>query len=200
MDDNRLSYVTARYPQLRGLELMPLCLLFACMGAYNAGLFSLPGDAAPHVAGRWLMGAFLASLVATYPIRRWYVAHLGIAPQRIAKSQIWPLLAGAGALVLGTAIQPAVPFFNVPVALVALLLGGFGIRDYPFRRHYIAAAAVLLTYALHRLLGVPQYAVRVFSDLSIAAALAIVGLGDHRLLVSTLEPVNSSDQAAHAHV
>src|SRR4029077_6513052 len=163
------------------------------------GVFSLPGDAAPHVAGRWFAGAFLVTLASTYPIRRWYVAHLGIAPQGIAKSQLWPLLAGFGALLLGSAIQPALPF-NAPMALVALLLGAFGIRDYPFRRHYIAAAAVLFAYALHRLLGVPAAAVRVLLDLSIAAALAIVGIGDHRLLVSTLEPVNPTQQAVHAHV
>ena len=198
MDANRLGYVSARSAQLQGLELLPLSLVALLKAAYDAGLFSLPGDHLKNVGVEWFLVAVVLAVAAAYPIRGWYLKHVGMAPPGIAKSQLWPLLAGVLALPLGAAIQPAIPF-NGPVGLVALLIGAFGIRDYPFRRHYIAAAAVLFAYALHRF-WVPAAAARVALDLSIAAALAIVGIGDHRLLVSTVPPVNVNEPEVAAHV
>jgi hypothetical protein len=196
MDDFRLGYVTGRFPQLQGLILMPLSLLAFATAGYEAGWYRLPGDAAPNIPGRWWMLALVLALAASYLIRAWYTAHFGVAPQPIGKSQIWPMSAGIAALPLGAAIQPVVPF-SAPVALIALLLGAYGIRHYPFRRHYLAAAAVLLAFAFHRLLGVPAAAVGPLFDTAIGITLAIVGIGDHVLLVSTLQP---AVKPAHAHV
>ena len=185
MNAHRLKYVTARYPQLQGLTLMPLSLLFALSAAYRAGFFPLPGDSDPHVPGRWFMAGLGLALAGSYRIVLWYRALYGIAPQRIATSQLWAILAGIAALPIGVAIQPLVPF-SAPMALIALLLGAFGVRDYPFRRHYAAAAAVLFASSLHRVLGVPAAAASPLFDLTIAAALAIAGVGDHRLLASAM--------------
>jgi len=41
------------------------------------------------------------------------------------------------------------------------------------------------------MLGVPEAIVGPLRDTSVAAALAIAGIGDHLLLVSTLEPVEA---------
>src|SRR5262249_19510507 len=127
MDDSRLKYVTERYPQLQGLVLMPLSVLFLASAAYRAGWFSLPGDDGPHVAARWFFGGLGLAVVASYPITAWYRTLLGSAPQRITHSQLWPMLGGIVALAIGVALQPFVPF-SAPVALVALVVGTFGIR------------------------------------------------------------------------
>lgn len=184
----RLQYVSERFPQLKGLILIPLSLLFLASGGYEAGLFRMPGDAAPNGPGRWFMVGLALVIAAHYPITAWYRRRLGVAPQSIKHSQLLPILAGIAVLPIGAAIQGSLPF-NAPIALLALVVGAYGVRDYPFRRHYLASAAALLAYSLHRLLGVPAAAVGPLLNTSIGVALATAGVGDHLLLVSTLEPV-----------
>ena len=190
MDAHRLRYVTARFPQLQGLILIPLALLFLVMGAYQDGLFRLPGDEAPNVPGRWFFGGLLLVIASYYPITAWYRRRFGVAPQSIVQSQLLPILVGIAVLPIGSAIQGSLPF-NAPLSMIALLVGAYGVRHYPFRRHYLAAAAILLFHALHRILGIPPAIVGPLFDLCVAAALAIAGIGDHLLLVSTLEPVKA---------
>ena len=190
MANDRLRYVTERLPQLQGLILMPLSLFFLARGMYRAGAFPLPWDADPRMPGRWA-GVGLVLVIAAYrPIRKWYRGRYADAPQSIRYSQLTPILAGIAALPIGYAIQPVLPF-SAPLSLIALLVGAYGVRDYPFRRHYLAAAAILLACALRRILGIPEGIVGPLFDLSVAAALAVAGIGDHLLLTSTLEPVQA---------
>ena len=130
MANDRLQYVTERLLQLRGLILMPLSLLFLATGAYQAGVFRLPWDAAPNVPGRWFGVGLVLVIAAYYPITAWYRRSLGVATQSIRHSQLLPMLACMAVLPVASAIQGSLPF-SAPMAVIALVVGGYGIRHYP---------------------------------------------------------------------
>ena len=190
MDSKRSPFVTQRFPQLQGLRLMPTATLFVLSSSYRAGLFRLPGDARPGVAGRWFFFGLVIAIAASYPIRDWYREHFSLPTQRVKDSQFWPLVAGFACVVLAISVQGKAHLpFSLPIVVVGLLLGSVGVADYPYRHHFLAAGAVLVAEALLRPLGVPESVRSVLFDLAIAAALTIVGIGDHRLLATTLSVV-----------
>jgi hypothetical protein len=186
MDSDRLQYVAQRHAQLQGLRLLPLSVLFLIKGAYDAGWFPLPGDDRPHVAGRWFFAALFVAIAASYAIRAWYVRRFDALTQRVRDSQFWPLAVGFVCFVLAGEIQSRARLpFSLPSVTVGLLLASVGIPHYRFRRHYLAAAAVCIAVAFVPLLGIPARLLRVLFDVAAATVLAIVGVGDHRLLATT---------------
>jgi len=74
--------------------------------------------------------------------------------------------------------------FSLPVVVAGLLLAGVGFADYPFRRRFLAAAAVCAAVAFLRPLGVAAPIRSILFAAAIAAMLTIVAVGDHRLLMS----------------
>ena len=192
MESDRAHYGGKLYPQLQGLRLLPLAALFALSACYRAGWFHLPGDDRPGVAGRWFSFGVLLAIWASYRIRAWYWLRYGKPRQRWRDSQLWPIAFGIVCLLLATSIQAkAKPPFSLPVAVLGLMLAGFGVAHYAYRRHYIAAGAVCLAVAFLRMFGLPASIASVLFDAAVSVAITIVAIGDHRLVVTTqpmLEP------------
>src|SRR5579872_6692125 len=105
MDSNRSQYVTQRFPQLQGFQLLPTAALFVLSSSYRAGLFHVPGDARPGVAGRWFFLGLVIALVSSYPIRAWYWESYSLPTQRVRDSQLWPLVVAVASQVLAISIQ-----------------------------------------------------------------------------------------------
>ena len=118
---------------------------------------------------------------------------------RLRYSQLGPLALGVACLVLALLVaQKARLPFSLPAAVVGLLLASFGLTHYEYRSHYLAAGAVCGAMACIRLLGVPAPIASVLLHAGIAATLTIVGEGDHRLLVTTLQEVEEEDPGVPA--
>src|SRR5579862_1906382 len=151
---DRGPYVTQRLPQLQSFRMLPVAALFAITSAFEALAWVMPGVRLPH-AGRWFFAGLLVALAASYPIGAWYGRHYSRTTQRLRDSQLWPLTLGVACVILSMSIQAkaALPF-SLPPAVAGLLLAGFGVTHYAFRRHYVAAGAVFGLVAFLRPLGV----------------------------------------------
>ena len=189
LDVESFDYVTQRDPHIRGRVLLPFAALFFLAGLWTLGLFHLPWDSQPKVPGRWFMVGFVVALAASWAIRAWYIAKYGVVNQQWAHSQVIPILAVCAALPLA-ASQSASMNISAGPALVALVLAGVGIYRYPLRRHYLAAAAILFAFALLRTFGMQAGQVHTaLFEFTVSAVLTIVGVGDHRLYVSSCPEV-----------
>ena len=72
MEFERDVYVTARYPQLQGLRLLPIAAVFLISAAWNGGLFHVPGEDQPIAPVRWFLIALFVAVAASYPMRGLY--------------------------------------------------------------------------------------------------------------------------------
>jgi len=200
MDFARRAYVIRRYIQLQGLELLPLAALFWISFARGLQWFRLPGDDDPRNGGRWFVGGLALVFAATAWSRRWYAKRDGIPGQRLRDSALLPILMVAAVLIAAGWLQQAARLpFPLPVLLLGTALAVVGLGDYPLRRHYLAAAAVLIGFTFLGPLGITKAVRSVLFDGAIAAALTIVGVGDHLLIVTTLRDTRSLDEV-HASV
>lgn len=185
-------YVTRRLRNLQGGCLLPLSALFYLSAAWQLGLLPLPGSHEPFVPGRWFGAGLLLALAAGFAIRRWYAKRLRdpFLEQRLTDLPLLSILAVVVLVLLAAQIQQAAQW---PVSLPALVVGAalarVGALDYPFRRHYLAAAAIFGGLALLRALGVDRHTGSILIDLGIGTALAIAGVGDHRLLMAAYEAI-----------
>lgn len=188
MDFARRAYVIRRFIQLQGLELLPLGALFLASCAHGLGWFRLPGEGQRLNSERWFFGGLAVVFAATLWSRAWYRKRYSIAKQRGEDSAAGPILMVTAALVGAGWLQQAahVPF-SLPGVLLATALAVVGIGDYPLRRHYLAAAALLMAFVASGPLGVAPAVRSVLFDATIGAALVIVGVGDHLLIVTTLD-------------
>src|SRR3954467_12967476 len=82
VDAIRGRFLTKRIPSLLGYQLVPVGVLFLLSAVWDVGLLPLPWGDRPHVPGRWFLGAFVAALAASEPIRRWYQKKLSIRVSR----------------------------------------------------------------------------------------------------------------------
>ncbi len=191
MDSERIEYVTQRYPQLQG-RLLPLAPLFMLSAAWRLGLFHVPGDDQPHVPARWFVLGLAVAVAVSYPVGRWYEKRFGIASQPLTRSPLLPVVAVIVCLSLAIGIQEMVQFpFSLPAALLGAAIGVVGVRHYPLRRHYLVAAVVFVGFSLLPAFGVAAHVRGILFDVAIAVALVVVGVGDHRLLTTTLHEVHA---------
>jgi len=189
MDVVRYDYVTVRDPHIRGLMMLPFAALTGLMGLWDLGALPLPGGQLPHVPGRWFAFGFVLACAASWAIRAWYNVKYGVVEQHWTRSQLIPIFAVVACLPIAIALSGIVHVPLGPV-LVAVVLAGVGIHRFPLRSHYLLAAAVLLAFALLRPFGMPSGALlNALFDFTISAVLTIVGVGDHRLYVSSLHEV-----------
>jgi hypothetical protein len=187
MDFARRAYVIRRFIQLQGLELLPLAALFLASFAHRIGALPLPGDDQPFMAGRWFMAGLAGVFAATLCSRRWYAKRYSVPGQRFTDSAAGPILLVVACLVVAGWLQQELRLpFSLPTLLLGTALAVVGVGDYPLRRHYLGAAAVLIGHAFSALLGVPTPVRSILFDGAIGVALAIVGIGDHLLIVTTL--------------
>jgi hypothetical protein len=194
-DIARLRYVTSRYPQLQGLRLIPLSLVFLTSAAWRAGLLPLPGDSRPLVPALWFMAALVAAVFVSFTLRVWYTRRLGSVGQYGSRSAALPLLATAVAAGAALWLQIALHWHvSLPALTVAVALLAVGAAHYEFRRHYSAAAMVLFAFALLPLGGWGSAVLSAALDGTIGLSVLIAAAGDHLLVVRTLRP----PQEAHS--
>ena len=194
-DIARLRYVTSRYPQLQGLRLVPLSIVFLASAAWRVGLLSLPWDNQPLVPELWVLAALVVAILVSFVLRFWYTRRIGSVGQYGSRSAALPLLATA--VVAGVALWLQVSLnwhLSLPALTVAMTLLAVGAAHCEFRRHYIAAALVLFAFSVFPLGGWGSNALSVALDGAIGLSMLIAALGDHLLVVRTLRP----PQEAHS--
>jgi hypothetical protein len=185
----RTRFVTARYPQLQGLRLLPLAIVFFASALWRAGAIALPVGHSQQAPEIWFAGGLAAAIGVSFVIRRWYNRTLGAIGQRAAHSGAIPIVATTGVAAAGTWLQVS-RGWHLPLA--AIIVGGalvaVGAREYRWRPHYVAAGAAVLIYAVLPASGLPAHLLDATFDGVIALTLLIVGIGDHILLTNTLRP------------
>ena len=183
----RTRFVTARYPQLQGLRMAPLAVVFFASALWRAGAIELPAEQWPHTPQIWFSGGLAAAIAMSFVIRRWYTRTLGAVGQRPLYSGAIPILATAVLAVLASWFQISrgwhVPLGAIVVGSVLLVIG---LREYRWRSHYAAGGAALLIYAVLAGSGLAVHALDAGFDAVIGLTLLIVGIGDHILLTNTL--------------
>lgn len=185
----RTRFVTARYPQLQGLRLLPLALLFFASALWRAGAIELPADNWGHAPEIWFAGGLGAAIGASFVIRRWYNRRLGAIGQRASQSGAIPIVATTGLAAAATWLQASLGW-RLPLAAIVVggVLASIGAREYRWRPHYVAAGAAVLIYAVLPASGLAAHALDATFDAVIGLTLLIVGVGDHILLTNTLHP------------
>jgi hypothetical protein len=193
MNRDRLRYVAERYPQLQGLRLLPLALVFFVAAAWRAGVVRFVRDSEPGIASIWVGSGLAVAVILSFPIRQWYGRRFGVVLQRPAANAAWPMLAVAMGVAVAAEVQQSLGLpFSLPAALMGVVVSGIGVAHYPLRRHYLAIGALCFAFASLGLLGVPSSVHGVALDLTIGLALLVAGIGDHVLVAGTFRPVQHS--------
>ncbi len=191
MDDlKRLRFVTERYPHLQGLRLLPLAVPFLISALWRNGqLAGFPGTAG-RGAAYWFLGLTLAALVVSTLMGTYYSRRFGSVEPT---TRVHSLLAGVGYLsVLAAAIWAQDQFqttLSIPIVLIALGLCYVGATGGQLRTHYLALGALALLFAALGPFGASFHAREVLLDALIGFGFILIGVGDHRLLRGTLQPV-----------
>lgn len=185
----RSRFVTARYPQLQGLRLIPLAIVFLVSALWRVGAFELPAEHSQYAPRVWFAAGVAMAIGVSFVIRRWYNRTLGTIGQRAAHNGAVPIVATTGLAAAATWLQVSLGW-RLPLA--AIVVGGalvaIGAREYRWRPHYVAAGAALLMYVVLPASGLPAHVLDATFDGVIALTLLIVGIGDHILLTNTLRP------------
>jgi len=192
--DLRRWYVTKNLARLQGRRLLPFVALLVMSIPWLAGWVRLPGDDSPRIATLWFLGLLAVAAVTSGRTVRWYRRRYDDVMQESGDSlasndPLAPKVAiGLVCVPILVEIQQrfALPF-SLPIAVLATVVGAYGVAAYPLRRHYLAAAAVLYACVPLRVLGVPAAIGRPLVLAGFAIALAIAAIGDHRLIAKTLE-------------
>jgi len=191
MDVSRVRYVTRRYPQLQGLRLLPVGIVFLLSGSWRAGW--LPIAAASHASAPvWFFSGLAIAVGLSFLIRAWYTKRYGLVSQGMLQSGVAPLTALLIGVLLTTWLQEQWRWiYPVPAVFIGLALLAIGLSHGAARKHYIVIAALWLSMASLGLFGVSSATQDVALDMTIGAALIVAGLGDHWLLRDTLQPVSA---------
>ncbi len=183
----RVGYLTEHYTQLQGLRLVPLGLVFIAIAAWHAGVLQwLPGSAQGGITN-WFVVAFAAAIVAAYPIGAHYRRRFGSIRLRPFAGGPWHI----GVLVavgVSLAVQDTFRWpVSLPLLVVGASLGYVGVVQEGMRRHYLWIAAACVLFANISNFGLPARTQQVMFDLLIAGGLIAAGIGDHLVLVNTLQ-------------
>jgi hypothetical protein len=194
-DPARVRYLTEHYAQLQGLRLVPLGLVFIGVAVWHGGgLRWLPGSAQGGIHS-WFVVAFAAAIVAAYVIGARYRRRFGSIRLRPFAGGPWHL----GVLValgLGLALQDTFRWpLSLPLLVVGAALGYIGVVRQGLRRHYLWIAAACVLFSNISNFGLPVRTQQVMFDLLIAGGLIAAGIGDHLVLIKTLQ---APDPRTHA--
>jgi hypothetical protein len=183
----RVWYVTSRYPQLQGLRLVPLALVFLLSACWRAGLLRLPGDHTPYGPEVWFSSGVAIAVMLSYLARAWYAKRVGAIGQRYVQNAAIPIIATCALVGAASAVQLALAWHvSLPTAAVGMVLLVIGVRHYGYRGHYVLAAALLTLVSVLPLMHVPQDVLGVAFDATLGVTLLIAAVGDHLLLMTTL--------------
>jgi len=188
-DVQRLRDVTANYPYLQGLRIVPLSIPFLFWGTARIGWMRwLPGSAEVR-SSLWFLSVYTALAVAVIIGRR-YERRFGRVHvrERAMPTVVVIALITVGLMWIQSRIWPdglGVPLY---VVFVGLALMWTGYADHGLRKHYIPIGALWLLVAALDLIGASADLLLTAENLVIAATLLIGGLCDHRVLVHALQP------------
>jgi len=183
----RVGYVTSRYPQLQGLRLVPLAVVFLLSACWRAGLLRLPGDHTHSGPEVWFASGVVIAVLLSYLARAWYGRHVGAIGQRYVQNAAIPIIATCALIGAASAVQLAFAWrVSLPIAAVGLVLFVIGVRHYGYRGHYVLAAALLTLLSVLPLAHVPADILPAAFDATVGATLLITAVGDHVLLMTTL--------------
>lgn len=184
---DRVRYVTSRYPQLQGLRLVPLALLFVLSACWRAGLLRLRSDHTQYGPQVWFFSGLVLAIALSFLAKAWYGSHVGAVGQRYVQNAAIPIVATCAVVGAASAVQLAFAWHvSLPIAAVGVVLFVVGVRHYGYRRHYVLAAALLILLSVLRLTDLPQDALGVGFDATMGATILITAVGDHILLTTTL--------------
>jgi hypothetical protein len=176
----RIAVVTRSFPGLLGLQSVALGMWLLVLLLQR----QLP------LLG-WLQGYGVLSssfLVTIVLIRAYYTKRFGRIERREENRFWWILWLGITVALVDTATYAR----GVPSAFFFTIAGfsvGTVIRDWPFRAHRLALAAAALVASLAFAGVTDEETRRTWTRqtlLTIAVALIVAGVGDHRLLTTTL--------------
>ena len=182
-DPARIRYLVEHYPQLQGLRLVPLGLVFLAVALWHEGqLWWLPGTADGGIR-MWFLGALAFAVLASYGIGAYYrhrFGELALAPYRSGGPH---LLANAVVIFVSLVLQDAFNWsVSLPLIVVGILLARVGVTEPRMRGHYLAIAVACFIMANIANVGVAVRTQRVMLDLLIAGGLLVAGIGDHLVL------------------
>src|SRR5258708_37608053 len=150
IDQKRVDYVTPRYPQPQGLRLIPSAFVFLAAAPWQMHLYHLPGDDQRLAPTRWFLIALFVAAGASLPIKKWYERRWGKVTQGLKGFPLPSMVVVMVGMVLAGTLVPAEALpFSLPIAVLALSLAVVGSMHYPYRRHYLVAAAVFAALSLH---------------------------------------------------
>lgn len=188
-DPARVRYLVEHYPQLQGLRLVPLGLVFVGVAAWHDGqLRWLPGSEAGGVTN-WFLASLGVAVLASYIVGAYYRRLFGCVQLRPFQTGGPRLLAMAALVGVSLVVQDV---FKWPVSLPLVVVGGMlayiGVAQRRLRQHYLWIAAACVFLANVGSFGVPPRTQQVMFDLLIAGGLIVAGVGDHMVLLKVLHP------------
>jgi hypothetical protein len=188
-DPARVRYLVEHYPQLQGLRLIPLAVLFVFVALWHDGqLRWLPGSSGDG-ATRWFLVALGIAIAVSYGVAAYYRARYGaiqVSPFQTGGPRV--LLFGA-IVIVSFVLQDAFRWpISVPLLVVGALLSYIGIVQHRLRQHYIWIGFACVFFANIADFGVPPRTKQVMFDLLIAGGLFVAGIGDHLVLRKVLHP------------
>ena len=182
-DPAHVRYVVEHYPQLQGLRLVPLGLVFLATAAWRAGhLGWLPGTSNGGIR-LWFLAALGLAIALSYMASAYYrrlFGELSLAPYRSGGPR---LLAFGSAVFLSLVLQDALRLpFSLPLLVVGILTAYVGLNGGGLRQHYlvIAVACGLVASPLGGSLLMRTHPFT--RDLLLAGGLLVAGIGDHLVL------------------
>lgn len=200
MIDQRIRFVTRHYAQLQGLRLVPLGLfLLGVTAAIVGALDWLPGMDTGSDRSQWLGGAALAAITASALAPVWYRNRFGSVTPLTRQRRDWTLGLTMAIWLLLSQVDGRLQWpILLNAALIAIALTVTVVVDGWLRWHYLVAALAWFGISLLPSVGVATGTLKVTYFLGAGLTLLICGIGDHRLITSTLRGAPSSEDGLGA--
>ena len=195
-DLERVRDVTKHYERLHGLRLVALGVPFLISAAWRAGWLGGWPSRDPRVAGYWFVASLGLAVAVSYLIRAWYRHRFGRARSTLWSSGALTLFAVSTAFLAAIGLQTELSWrLSVPALFLSAVFTSIGLKRRGWRRHYVAVAGVWVVFAMLGVAGVSIATRNVALDVVIGLSLMIAGLGDDRVLKSSLRPPMAEDCA-----
>jgi hypothetical protein len=182
-DPARVRYLINHYPQIQGLRLVPLGLLFLAIALWHQGQLSwLPGSANGGIR-LWFLAAAAAAVLASYRIRVYYRDVFGavaLAPYRSGG----PRVLGVALVIFASLVLQDIFRWSLslPLIVAAAWLAFVGVAEGGLRKHYLGIAAACVLMANVAAADLSLRTQQVLFDLLLAGGLLVAGIGDHLVL------------------
>ena len=187
----RITYVTEHYAELQGLRLVPLSIPFLVSAPCRMWLGNGPIARTP-----WFAALFAAAVLASYGFRAHYRRRFGDVRALPIRSGARTMIGSLLVLVVFLWVQPTPSVVPLPLLFVAALLARMAFVADRLRIHYLAISVGCMALTAMSMLGYSLHALEVAFDLLLGGGLLIAGLGDDRVLRTTLHQGGCHGSAA----